>query len=162
MSKPMEQTNRKARNCKIIMKLIVYYEEKAQMQEDDRAKNELSSLSSIFIFTCNLGPSNQTKLNSLHWKATEAACSSNTDQQKSNSGTHAVMSLIIIHKGSSICSQVTSTIMKNERYRLHMSKAKMNFNTSVTYCLYTISSQLEPLDLRPKNLECATALCHIF
>lgn len=35
--KPREQTNRKARNCKIIMKLIVYYKEKAQLQEDDRA-----------------------------------------------------------------------------------------------------------------------------
>lgn len=125
-------------------------------------RNELSSHSSIFIITCNLGPSNQTKLSSLHWKATEASCSSNTDQQKSNSCTHAVMSLIIAHKGSSICSQVTSTIMKNERYWLHMSKAKMNFNTSVTYCLYAISSQLEPLDFRPKNPECATALCQIF
>lgn len=49
-----------------------------------------------------------------------------------------------------------------KRYWLHMSKAKMNFNRSVMYSLSTILSQLELLDFRPKNPQCATALCQIF
>lgn len=43
-----------------------------------------------------------------------------------------------------------------------MSRAEMNFSTSVSYSLYTILSQLELVDFRPKNPECVTALCQIF
>lgn len=113
MSKPREQINRKARNCKRIRKLIVHEEKNHNCRKITELSNELNSHSSISIITCTLGASHQTELNSLHWKVIEASWSSNTDHQKSNSDFDDVMSLIIIHKGSSNCSQVTCTLKKN-------------------------------------------------